>query len=97
MNLLMRLLFKFLFILETGLFIWTYVLGAQGIHAVLMMQRENQRLIDTIEETKNEILDLQISIEAWKTNPFYKEKRAREQLQMAHEDDRLFWLDKKIG
>jgi cell division protein FtsB len=41
------------------------------------------------QETKK--LELQIAL--WQTSDFYKEKKAREQLQMAHSDDIVYYLD----
>ncbi len=90
MNPFTRMMFKLLFCLEIGLFAWTYLFGVQGIHAVLMMERGDKQLKNSVENLKGEIKELEESIMLWKTNPFYKEKRAREQLQMVGKDESVF-------
>jgi hypothetical protein len=41
---------------------------------------------------KDEIEQLEQEIYAWQTDDFYKEKVAREQLQMARKGDELFYI-----
>jgi cell division protein FtsB len=41
---------------------------------------------------KKEVQDLQEELVAWQTDPFYKEKVAREQLQMARPGEELFYI-----
>ena len=44
------------------------------------------------DQLQQEVKTIQEDIDLWKTDDFYKEKIAREQLQMARKGDKLFYI-----
>jgi len=74
------------------LFGYIYCFGINGIK-VLQLQRKNViELENTITMLNNDVEQLEKEINVWKTNDFYKEKFAREQLQMARKGDEIFYI-----
>jgi len=77
---------------EMILFGYIYCFGINGIK-VLQLQRKNViELENTITMLNNDVEQLEKEINVWKTNDFYKEKFAREQLQMARKGDEIFYI-----
>ncbi len=77
---------------EMVVFAWVYLFGVQGLYARWELQAVNQEIL-----AKNAQLDGQIDryhqkIEAWESNPFYKERYARKKLQMAYPDDEIYYI-----
>ncbi len=87
-----QMAFRIFFALEIIIFTSVYIFGPQGIYVLRAMHQENSVLEKTIEGLHLEIKELEDQIVAWKTYPFYKEKIAREQLQMARKDDQVYYL-----
>jgi len=78
---------------EMVCFIYLYLLGTNGIKIL-----QNQRLMvyelrKELELAEKEVKQLQEELYVWQTDDFYKEKVAREQLQMARKDDKLFYIN----
>jgi cell division protein FtsB len=69
-----------------------YMWGAQGIQAIYAMRHENVEINKNIAALKNEIAQLEQDINQWSEYSFYKEKIAREQLQMARSDEEIFLI-----
>lgn len=88
-----RALLRVFFGLETVLFIWSYIFGLQGIHALMQVRHANQARAEQAHALRSDIVDLEQTIEQFKRYPFYKEKHAREQLQMARKRDEIYYLD----
>ncbi len=72
---------------------WFYYHGARGVHAVELLQKENEEIAKHISHMQEEVADIDCQIIGWKTDPFFKEKIAREQLHMAHRGDEIYLLD----
>jgi cell division protein FtsB len=87
-----KIFMRLLLVAEMAVFGYLYFFGTNGI-SVLQKQREvvsdMQKNIITL---KKEIGQLEHEIYAWQTDDFYKEKVAREQLQMARKGDELFYI-----
>lgn len=56
------------------------------------MRQHNKDLEVAIARLHSEVDDLQSSIADWQTYPFYREKYARERLQMAHKGDEIYLI-----
>ncbi len=69
---------------------WFYYHGARGVH---LLRKENEEIAQQIVHVQEEVEDIDCQIGAWKTDPFFKEKIAREQLHMAHRGDEIYLLD----
>ena len=87
-----RALLRCFFGFEIVLFIWTYIFGAHGLYALMQMKKSNQAYINALHTLRSENDEVQRSLDQWHSHPFYKEKRARELLQMARKHDEIFYL-----
>lgn len=72
-----------------------YTSGNNGIVATMLLTKETQKIKNEIQLLEQEIVQLQDRLTAWHTCPFYKEKVAREQLQMARHDDEVYYIINK--
>lgn len=87
-----RLLFRIFFCLEVIFFCVMYVIGSQGMRVVWRQEVENNLFELSTKELEREVVCLKNDVQAWQKNPFYKEKIAREQLQMARGNDTIYYL-----
>jgi cell division protein FtsB len=78
--------------LEIVIFTFYYCFDAHGIWHLQKKQQEIAGLEDEIKGIKQEIHSLEQKIAQWNTHPFYKEKIAREQLQLAHPHEKIYFL-----
>lgn len=71
-----------------------YVCGAGGLPAVQEADRLNGILLNEVKELEAENASLTRELEDRKQNPFYKESIARQELQMAHDNEIVYVLPK---
>lgn len=90
---LQRAVFYIFFSLEIVLFIFFYIFGTHGTRALYYLQEKNVVLRNENESIKAEILKLEYICGTDACSSFYKEKIARERLQMARSDDIIYYLD----
>jgi cell division protein FtsB len=88
-----RTLLRIFFALEIVACAFFYVFGANGLQTMRYMKQENMKVAQRIAQEQQAIKQLELQIALWQTHDFYKEKKAREQLQMAHTDDIVYYLD----
>ncbi len=81
-----------LLVVEVVIFVGYYLFGAHGLQAIKGIKRENSTLEGSIVQLQQEIASLERDIVQWDTNLFYKEKIAREQLQLAREGDEIYYI-----
>jgi cell division protein FtsB len=74
-----------------GLSGW-YMLSTGGVRALKKASWHNEQLLHEIKELERETLALKEEIEEREKDSFYKEKIAREELQMAREDEEIYLL-----
>ncbi len=72
-----------------------FIFGSQGIIAVSKKNEEHKKLINAIELEKQEIIFLNKEIHNYNSIDFYKEKIAREDLQMARPEEQVYILENK--
>jgi cell division protein FtsB len=70
---------------------YIYLFGQNCIKELQIQQLGVVELQKNLILLNDEIVQLKKEIYAWQTNDFYKEKVAREQLQMARKGDELFY------
>jgi cell division protein FtsB len=78
--------------LEIMVFVTVYFFGSDGMTKLSELQQENDQLEADIVLLKNEIEGIDLQVAQWNTDPYYKEKIAREQLQMARSDDQILFI-----
>lgn len=87
-----RLLKLFLYI-ECLIFAFLYIAGTNGLQALKQLKRENRALSQDIKQVLQEVSTLQNEIADWHKYPYYKEKIAREQLQMMRKNEIIYLLE----
>lgn len=85
-----RLIVRIGFAAEVIVFCWVYFLGPQGMRGVWHMRRENEQAHTGVQELRADVGALEREIALLQTSAFYKEKIAREQLQMARVGDVIY-------
>lgn len=85
-------LFRLFFAAEVLIFFGYYFCGKQGLHHIWHLQAENNEFEQSLAGLNVEIAALEHEIHEWSTQPFYKEKMAREQLQMAYAGEQIYYL-----
>ncbi|MEX0671866.1 MAG: septum formation initiator family protein [Candidatus Babeliales bacterium] len=87
-----QFIFRIFFGVEVLFFGWTYFLGPQGIYALWALYGQETEVLGQVNQLEHEVGRLTRRIDAWKTNPFYKEKYARERLAMAYPNDEIYYI-----
>ncbi|HLC07261.1 MAG TPA: septum formation initiator family protein [Candidatus Babeliales bacterium] len=87
-----KMFMKVLLVVEMAAFGHLYFFGNNGIKAL-----QNQKVVvvdleKNITQLNDEVIQLEQEMHVWQTDDFYKEKIAREQLQMARKGDELFYI-----
>lgn len=81
-----------LLFIEALFFGYNYLFGYQGLYQLKELKKEAQQLACEINTLKNEIASLEKQLNDWNQNQFYKERIAREKLQLAKEDEKIYFL-----
>lgn len=87
-----QMIVRALLIAEMFVFGHMYVFGKNGLQMVRVQTKQLQSLQGTVDQLQKEVDALEGDISMWETNDFYKEKIAREQLQMARKGDKLYYI-----
>ena len=87
-----KIFMRLLLIAEMATFGHLYLFGKNGIQFLRKQQAVVVDLQKNVTVLKDEIDQLHNEIYAWQTDDFYKEKIAREQLQMARKGDELYYI-----
>ncbi len=87
-----QLCMRLLLVIEMAGFGYLYIFGNNGMQALGVQRAIVLDLEKNVAQLKDEIELLKNDIYAWQTDDFYKEKVAREQLQMARKGDELFYI-----
>jgi len=93
MRQLKRKILRIFFAAEIFVFGLAYLFGSQGYYNLYKLKRENAVLEKDIFAVESELTDLATEVVAWQTEPFYKEKLAREHLHMARADEEIYILE----
>lgn len=86
-------LLRIFFAGEIALFSILYFMGPSGVYSSQAIREESRVLETEIAAVESEIDALEKEINLVATDPFYKEKIAREQLQMAREHETIYLTD----
>ena len=89
---LQQLIARGLLALEVIFFVGFYFYGSHGRRELSALQRDNVMLEGKVATLQKEIIHLNQEIDEWNTYPWYREKIARESLQMAFPGEEIFLL-----
>jgi len=81
------------FVIEIFIFLGVYFFGGNGLQYLTRLKNENKQMHDQLQYLKQQMVALEKDIHDWNSNDFYKEKIAREKLQMARKGDQIYFLD----
>lgn len=91
-----RMVMRVLFTVEVILFGWFYYYGMCGMREIAQLQDENRTFEQQIVLAHHEIEMKEQELSAWGSDPFYKEKLAREQLHMAKDGEEIYLVNSRI-
>lgn len=91
MRLSKRYIGRIFLIVESFVFLLFYLFGNNGITALNKLKQEVSVLEQNNSQMRLEIQQLSDTIKLQKNHPFFKEKIAREQLQMARENEEIYF------
>lgn len=92
-----QLLLRIFWIIELALFMGIYLLGPYGIQAHKSEFKKINSLSKEIDKLSNDVYSLEIDISDFKSENFYKEKIAREELQMAYPGETVYYINNIKG
>ena len=84
--------FQTFFLLEILFFSTAYIFGGQGLQSIYYMSCHNRQLQQDIVDLQHVVVELEQQMQHWRTDDFYKEQLAREQLQMARPQEQIYYL-----
>ena len=87
-----KILVRIFFVGEIVFFVTMYVVSPDGLASVQSKKVENEKIASHVETLTQEIKKLEDEIKKWEQNTFYREKVAREQLQMARPTDEVYYV-----
>jgi len=87
-----KIVSRALIILEVIIFLAFYCWGSEGVSRLNELRSENKHLTNNIESLEKEVASLEGEVIQFKKDPFYKEKIAREQLQMAYKNEEILFI-----
>lgn len=87
-----KTMLRFFFTLELIVFTAVYFFGAQGIQHAWRLNKEIGLIDQEITELTQETKSINDRIVAWHSHSYYKEKIAREQLQMARPWEEIYYI-----
>lgn len=73
-------------------FAYFYLFGSHGIRTLMAIEQETGLLLADINQAKAAIDELETTITLWDQHPFYKEKIAREQLQLVGKNEEVYYI-----
>lgn len=85
-----KLFSRGLLLAECVVFAAFYIGGTRGLPLLRALRAENKLCVQDIMLLESEINQLQSDIDEWHAYPFYKEKVAREELQLINPGDTVY-------
>ena len=87
-----KIVSRVLLTLEALVFLAFYCWGSEGVSRLNRLCSENKKLSGAIETLAKEVASLEDELTRFQKDPFYKEKIAREQLQMAYKNEEILLI-----
>lgn len=86
-----KLFARIFFATEVFIFCGVYLFGRQSISVLVGLQRDNKQLQELLSDHTKELATIEHHIQE-QSHPFYKEKIARGQLQMARKEEQVYYI-----
>lgn len=86
-----KTMFRAFLMIEASIFLLNYFFGSQGLYALRQMRIEKKLLDVECAALHKEVNRLTAERDMKLADSFYKEKVAREQLQMAYPDEKIYY------
>ncbi len=83
---------RFIFYAEVMVVAILYIASPHGLRAIAQLHRECTEADIQLMHVKESVALLEREITLWESDPFYKEKIAREQLQMVRKGDEVYYV-----
>jgi cell division protein FtsB len=87
-----QILMRFFFMAQVIFVSFNFIFGSSGWLFLKRFERDNMLIDLQIKTLDSEIQGINKQIKAWQEDPFFKEKMARETLQMAKASDTIYVL-----
>lgn len=87
-----KIFLRTILIVEVLIFAGFYFFGSHGLKALHQHQREAVELNKELEQLKGEVQELKTAIHEWTAFPWYREKIAREELQLAYPHEEIIMI-----
>lgn len=87
-----KTMLRLFFTLEMIAFTGVYLFGAQGVYQIWRLKKDIDGIQAEIDDLSGQTTELNDRIVAWHNHCYYKEKIAREQLQMARATDEVYYI-----
>ena len=88
-----RMVARLIFVGQLVVFVWVYLFGVHGFSHLRSLKQTCHEIESAVISKEHEIAHLQQEIIDWNVHSFYKEKMAREQLQMARKGEVVYLID----
>jgi len=85
-------LLRIFFVGEIVVFVWLYIFGSQGLHATRSLARGCHLIEQDIAQLRTQLEALKMELAAYECDALYKERIAREQLQMARKGEVVYFI-----
>ncbi len=82
--------------IEIIFFACAYLISNNGLRALLLLKKDNERLCKDITTIKHDLHALEKELLQRHHYPYYNEKIAREKLHMAREDEFIYFLNERM-
>lgn len=89
-----KIILRVFFIGEIALFLGFYFFGAHGLPQIREYKKQNAQLVGDISQLEKQVSNITRELEEWETYPFYKERFARQELQMGKPGEELYLYPK---
>jgi len=87
-----KIVSRALIMVEALVFFAFYCWGSEGVSRLNKLRSENKKLSISIETLAKEVASLEDELTRFAKDSFYKEKIAREQLQMAYKNEEILLI-----
>lgn len=86
-------LLRLFFVCEIMVFCWIYCFDAHGLKSLYQKRQTRRAFEEKIQSLQADVERAQLAVVVFNSDPFYKERIARERLQMARTGDLIYYIE----